>query len=64
VATSPAAFYPGSPSHYQPEIDRGLGDAIVDMLLDHLDPFLSDGQATDEREEIEGVGRRPACKTS
>lgn len=34
------AFYLGPLSRYQPEIERGLGESIVDALLDHLDDHI------------------------
>lgn len=34
------AFYLGPLSRYQPEIERGLGESIVDALLDHLDDHM------------------------
>lgn len=34
------AFYLGPLSRYQPEIERGLGESIVDALLDHLDDYM------------------------
>jgi len=34
------AFYLSPLSRYQPEVERGLGETIVDALLDHLDDHM------------------------
>ncbi|MGH3266240.1 MAG: ATP-binding protein, partial [Trebonia sp.] len=54
------AFYLGPLSRYQPEIERGLGDTIVDALLDHLDDYMGRAYEDAFRHHLRRLAREGA----
>lgn len=54
------AFYLGPLSRYQPEIERGLGDTIVDALLDRLDDYMGRAYEDAFRQHLRRLAREGA----
>jgi uncharacterized protein len=52
--------YLGPLSRYQPEIERGLGDTIVDALLDHLDDYMGRAYEDAFRQHLRRMAREGA----
>lgn len=60
IADDFLAFYLGPLSRYQPEIERGLGDTIVDVLLDHLDDYMGRAYEDAFRQHLRRLAREGA----
>jgi uncharacterized protein len=60
IADDFLAFYLGPLSRYQPEIERGLGDTIVDALLDRLDDYMGRAYEDAFRQHLRRLAREGA----